>query len=95
MAVVVNLSLGKTNLHVAGCTKAEMDGPGSALLLPTKAYHRSGEASRRCIKLVFFFDIRPPIDLTVASNGEASTSGVKKEAEDEESVQVKPENSEN
>ena len=75
VAVVVNLSPGRTSFHVAGCFEAVMDGPGSGHILPTKAYHRSGEATRRCIKMVYFFDVTDPIpvgDEDAASSSDAA-----------------------
>ena len=35
----------------------------SGHIIPTKAYHRSGEATRRCIKLVYFFDVTDPVSV--------------------------------
>ena len=75
------MSPGETSFHVAGFGKAKMKGPGAGHLLPTKVFHRSGEASRRCIKLVFFFDIRGAIDVDAEGTGEASGSGVDKDAD--------------
>ena len=63
VAVIVNLSPGVTSFHVAGCATATMDGPGSGHIISTKAYHRSGEATRRCIKLVYFFDVTDPVSV--------------------------------
>jgi hypothetical protein len=62
VAIIVNLSPGETTFHVAGFSEAVMNGPGSAHILPTQAYHRSGKATKRAIKLVFFFDAKPPVD---------------------------------
>ena len=79
-AAVVNLSPGKTNFHVAGKDdNASMDHPGEVHFVPTKAFHRSGTATRRCVKLVLFFAIEKVVD--VDEVGEASSSDfVKTEA---------------
>jgi hypothetical protein len=83
-AVVVNLSPCQTTFHVAGCEEdAKMDGPGAAHIIPAKIFHRSGKAPRRCIKVVFFFDITFPVDLeTVAGDAAASASEVVKTESD-------------
>ena len=39
-----------------------MDHPREVHFLPTKAFHRSGTATRRCVKLVLFFTIENAVD---------------------------------
>ena len=75
VAVVVNLSPGITTLHVAGCGESSMQGVGSAHILLTKAFHRSGKATRRCIKLVAFFDLQESVKLEGDSDAEQAGSG--------------------
>ena len=90
-AAVVNLSPGKTNFHVAGKDdNASMDHPGEVHFVPTKAFHRSGTATRRCVKLVLFFAIEKNID--VSGEEEAPSSGIDKSEEVKQ--EVKPEKNE-
>lgn len=56
VTVIINLSHGTSNMHVAGCALAEYDGIGSARMFPSKVFHRSGEAPRRCVKVALFFE---------------------------------------
>lgn len=88
VAVVVNLSpCTTTDLHVAGAAMAKMEACGEAHILPTHVFHRSGTAPRRCIKLVFFYNLIEPID--VGGDDAGSSTEVKAEAKDE--VKVKAE----
>ena len=91
VAVVVNLSpCTTTNFHIAGSGSAVMEKPGEAHIFPTKVYHRSGTAPRRCIKLVFFYDLTTPHDLTDESVPGTSSEGVAtQEAEAEVKEDVK------
>ena len=73
VAFIVNLSNCTSSMHVAGATKpAEMSGPGSARFFPTKLFHRSDVAPRRCVKVVFFLNLGD--SLQVESN-DASEPG--------------------
>ena len=42
---------------------AKMESAGSGHLFPTKVFHRSGTAPRRCIKIVFFYSLKDIQDL--------------------------------
>ena len=55
VTVIVNLTHGEAEMHVAGKDVAKYDGVGSAHLFPAKLFHRSGAAPRRCVKVAFFF----------------------------------------
>ena len=56
-AFIVNLLNCTSSMHVAGATKpAEMSGPGSARFFPTKLFHRSDVAPRRCVEVLFFLN---------------------------------------
>jgi hypothetical protein len=94
VAVVVNLSpCTITDFHVAGApAHAVMQGCGKAHILPTKVYHRSGTAPRRCIKLVFFLDLIAPVVVSEEAAG-SSSSGVNEEVKEEVKAEVKAEHS--
>ena len=67
VTVIVNLSPSKSSFHIAGKDEAETySQPGDAFVLPSKAYHRSGEAERRTVKVAFFFKLtkKATVDLT-------------------------------
>ena len=86
VTAMVNLSHGKAEMHVAGQQMAVYDGIGSTHIFPSMVFHRSGAASRRCIKVAYFFDLEHPID----AEDEASSSGAKP-PEAEVKVEVKEE----
>jgi hypothetical protein len=68
-----------------------MKGPGSAHILPTQAYHRSGKATRRAIKLVFFFDIKPAVDVDEEPEPQSSGTGASTSQPGTSQDNVKPE----
>lgn len=83
IAFIVNLSNCTTSMHVAGSEKvADMSGPGSARFFPTKLFHRSDVAPRRCVKVVFFLTLCDVIEVksgdeakpveSVSENGKAN-----------------------
>ena len=53
---IVNLTYGNSSMHVAGKVEAVYDGIGSTQLFPSKVFHRSGPAPRRCVKVAIFFN---------------------------------------
>tara|TARA_B110000027_G_scaffold133302_1_gene161435 strand:- start:234 stop:1535 length:1302 start_codon:yes stop_codon:yes gene_type:complete len=60
MSVLVNLSYGSSTFHIAGREEeAIYDGIGSGHIFPSKVYHRSGRATRRSVKVAFFFQKSP------------------------------------
>ena len=93
VAVKVNLSpCTTTDFHVAGfADSAVMNGCGQAHVFPTKVFHRSGSAPRRCIKLVFFVDTNGPV---VVNDDDGGTSSSAAKGEDDvvkEAAEVKQE----
>ena len=78
--LLVNLSPATTDFHIAGTQGATMETAGEAHLFPTKVFHRSGKAPRRCVKVAFFFNVAKPGD----ASGSGSTP-VKTEVKTEES----------
>lgn len=78
--LLVNLSPATTDFHIAGTQGATMQNTGEAHLFPTKVFHRSGKAPRRCVKVAFFFNVAKPGD----ASGSGSTP-VKTEVKTEES----------
>ena len=82
VAVIINLGFGTSNganntMHVAGAELcAEYDGVGVARVFPTKLFHRSGSAPRRCVKVALFFkvDSAAKCEVKREANGEASAS---------------------
>ena len=55
ITVIINLSPGEPTMHVAGQVEATYKGIGSAHIFPSKVFHRSGDAPRRCIKIAAFY----------------------------------------
>ena len=91
VAAVVNLSMATcTDFHIAGQGLAKMESAGSGHLFPTKVFHRSGTAPRRCIKIVFFYSLKPiwnldemEVDASTASTRAGATEAkVKTEGKD-------------
>ena len=96
-ALIVNLSPGEANFHVAGKDIAVYTGPGSAHLFSTKIFHRSGSATRRCIRVALFYDLADIIDVESVSDSKAglstvgcSTADVKPEVADGAASSSKP-----
>ena len=79
VAAVVNLSMATcTDFHIAGQGLAKMESAGSGHLFPTKVFHRSGTAPRRCIKIVFFYnlkDIQDVDEMDVDANTASTCAG--------------------
>ena len=63
MTAIVNLTHGESTMSVAGFEEATYHGVGSTLIFPSKAFHRSGTAPRRCVKVAFFYKVMAPIEL--------------------------------
>ena len=100
VTVIVNLMHGEAEMHVAGKDVAKYDGVGSAHLFPAKLFHRSGAATRRCVKVAFFFKLTDPADaedLEAESEevaGPSTQSEVKAEVKDEVKPKVEAEDGE-
>ena len=76
MTMMINLSHGKAYMHVAGHpSPAEYDGIGSAHLFPSKAFHRSGTAPRRCIKIALFYALTKHETVDVTEDGDEEDGG--------------------
>ena len=58
MTAIVNLTHGESTMSVAGFEEATYHGVGSTLIFPSKAFHRSGTAPRRCVKVAFFYKVK-------------------------------------
>ena len=54
---------------------AEYDGIGSAHLFPSKAFHRSGTAPRRCIKIALFYTLTKHETVDVTEDGDEEDGG--------------------
>ena len=67
-----------------------MDEAGQAHILLAKVFHRSGKAQRRCIKLVFFYNLVEVhlVDDIAPTAAGASSSDVKVEPEVKEDVKA-------
>ena len=58
VTVVVNLSPGRSTLHIAGASEdLAFTMPGNAFMFPSKVFHRSGAKQRRTLTVSFFFNI--------------------------------------
>ena len=58
VTVIVNLSPAKSSFHIAGMEEeAKYNEPGDAFVLPSAAWHRSGMAERRTVKVAYFFKL--------------------------------------
>ena len=58
LSCIVNLSPAKSTFHVAGFgPEATYNEPGDMFVLPSDAFHRSGVAARRTIKVAYFFKV--------------------------------------
>ena len=58
ITVIVQLTPGKTDFHVAGKAQlAVYETAGSAHMFCSQAWHRSGTAQRRTIKVAYFYDV--------------------------------------
>ena len=57
VTVIVNLSAAKSSFFIAGKEEAIYNEPGDAFVLPSAAWHRSGIAERRTVKVAFFFNL--------------------------------------
>jgi hypothetical protein len=74
VTVIINLSLGESSMHVAGYKEATYTGVGSAHMFPSNAFHRSGSAPRRCVKVALFFNVQEPHDLEADDDPSSSTT---------------------
>ena len=74
VSAIVNLSHGKSSMHVSGCEVAVYDGIGSTHIFPTNVYHRSGAAPRRCVKVAFFFSVPSGKKVPFVNNEAGSSS---------------------
>ena len=79
MTAIVNLTHGESTMSVAGFEEATYHGVGSTHIFPSKAFHRSGTAPRRCVKIAFFYKAKAPIPLEESDHEEqdAATPGGK------------------
>ena len=95
-ACIVNLSHGESDFHVAGKETAVYTGIGSAHLFPTKLFHRSGSATKRCVKVAIFLkrgeevnisddEDEAPAGSSSTAPGHAPNPGVKAEKKTDES----------
>ena len=75
VTVIVNLMYGAAEMHVAGKAVAKYEGIGSAHLFPGKLFHRSGAATRRCVKVAFFFQLSDQGDAMDLEAESASAAG--------------------
>ena len=75
IAAIVNLSHGSAAMHVAGLDEAVYDGIGSTHIFPTKVFHRSGNATRRSVKVAFFFNTTTTTITIEEGSGGPSSSG--------------------
>ena len=61
-------------MHVAGFDPAEYDGIGAAQIFPSKVFHRSGVATRRCVKIAIFYNFVTETDkIDAEEEGSSST----------------------
>ena len=57
---IVNLAPAKSSFHVAGFRQSTVYyEPGDAYLFPSAAWHRSGGAQRRSVKVAYFYKLSP------------------------------------
>ena len=83
MTAIVNLTHGESTMSVAGFEEATYHGVGSTLIFPSKAFHRSGTAPRRCVKVAFFYKVMAPIELDEDDDeGKKTPPGGKKKVVD-------------
>ena len=57
ITVIVNLAPARSTFHIAGKEEAEYMEPGDAVVLPSAAWHRSGVAQRRTVKVAYFYKL--------------------------------------
>jgi hypothetical protein len=57
ITVIVNLAPARSTFHIAGKEEAEYMEPGDAVVLPSAAWHRSGVAQRRSVKVAYFYKL--------------------------------------
>ena len=89
VTVIVQLTPGNTDFHVAGRSQSAVyTTAGSAHLFCSQAYHRSGTAQRRTIKVAYFFDV-DVIDLEKEDGKEKKSDG-KEQKSDPFVQEVKP-----
>lgn len=90
VTVIVQLTPGKTDFHVAGRMQMGVyETTGSAHLFCSQAWHRSGTAQRRTIKVAYFFDV-DVIDLDKKDVKEPALDPESKPVDNDAENEIKP-----
>ena len=89
--VIVQLTPGITDFHVAG--KAQMavyKTAGSAHMFCSQAWHRSGTAQRRTIKVAYFFDVLGVFNVEKGDGQEPEVDPKIETFDSFEDIEIKP-----